>query len=98
MIQNLIPLCSLQYERMFNTTRVPGVESDKLVHYEDSKHIVVYHRGRFFKVMIYHNNRLLKPCEIELYAWIILAITDLYSHIFYFDFFLFCKANSSDIR
>ena len=66
MLQNLVPLCSWQYERMFNTTRVPGVESDKIIHYLDSKHIVVYNRGRFYKVIIYHHNRILLPCEIEL--------------------------------
>lgn len=66
MLQGLVPLCSWQYERMFNTTRVPGMESDKIVHYDDSKHIAVYHRGRFYKVIIYHQNRILNPCEIEL--------------------------------
>ncbi|XP_053986791.1 carnitine O-palmitoyltransferase 1, liver isoform isoform X1 [Hylaeus volcanicus] len=65
LIQGLVPLCSWQYERVFNTTRVPGRETDKLVHYEDSKHIVVYHKGKYFKVLIYHNNRILQPCEIE---------------------------------
>ncbi|XP_065211609.1 carnitine O-palmitoyltransferase 1, liver isoform isoform X2 [Planococcus citri] len=65
LIQGLVPLCSWQYERMFNTTRVPGTESDKIVHYNDSKHIAVYHRGRYYKVIIYHRNRILQPCEIE---------------------------------
>jgi hypothetical protein len=27
MVQKLIPLCSSQYERQFNTVRVPGKES-----------------------------------------------------------------------
>ncbi|KAK6627282.1 hypothetical protein RUM43_002865 [Polyplax serrata] len=66
LVQGLVPLCSWQYERVFNTTRVPGKESDKIVHYADSNHIVVYHKGRFFKVLIYHRNRLLNPCEIEI--------------------------------
>lgn len=66
LVQGLVPLCSWQYERVFNTTRVPGKESDKIVHYADSNHIVVYHKGRFFKVLIYHRNRLLNPCEIEM--------------------------------
>ncbi|GLV42745.1 withered [Carabus blaptoides fortunei] len=64
MVQGFVPLCSWQYERQFNTTRVPGVETDKIVHYEDSNHIVVYHRGRYFKVIIY-KGRILKPCEIQ---------------------------------
>ncbi|XP_017792711.1 PREDICTED: LOW QUALITY PROTEIN: carnitine O-palmitoyltransferase 1, liver isoform-like [Habropoda laboriosa] len=66
LIQGLVPLCSWQYERMFNTTRIPGRETDKIVHYQDSKHIVVYHKGRYFKVLIYHKNRILQPCEIEI--------------------------------
>ncbi|XP_044734415.1 carnitine O-palmitoyltransferase 1, liver isoform isoform X2 [Chrysoperla carnea] len=65
MIQGMVPLCSWQYERIFNTTRVPGVESDKIIHYQDSNHIVVYHKGRYFKVVIY-KGRILTPCEIEL--------------------------------
>ncbi|XP_042640465.1 carnitine O-palmitoyltransferase 1, liver isoform isoform X2 [Tyto alba] len=60
-----VPLCSAQWERMFNTSRIPGEESDTIQHVEDSKHIVVYHKGRYFKVWLYHDGRLLKPREIE---------------------------------
>ncbi|KAK1137459.1 hypothetical protein K0M31_001968 [Melipona bicolor] len=66
LIQGLVPLCSWQYERLFNTTRIPGRETDKIVHYQDSKYIVVYHKGKYFKVLIYHKNRILQPCEIEI--------------------------------
>ncbi|XP_012346720.1 carnitine O-palmitoyltransferase 1, liver isoform isoform X3 [Apis florea] len=66
LIQGLVPLCSWQYERVFNTTRIPGRETDKIVHYQDSKHIVVYHKGKYFKVPIYHKNRILQPPEIEI--------------------------------
>ncbi|XP_055939231.1 carnitine O-palmitoyltransferase 1, liver isoform-like [Argiope bruennichi] len=64
-IQNFIPLCAWQYERMFNTTRVPDVEKDRVVHLSDSQHIAVYHRGRYYKVMLYNNRRLLKPVELQ---------------------------------
>ncbi|XP_029438980.1 LOW QUALITY PROTEIN: carnitine O-palmitoyltransferase 1, liver isoform [Rhinatrema bivittatum] len=60
-----VPLCSAQWERMFNTSRIPGEETDTIQHMKDSKHIVVYHQGRYFKVWLYHNGRLLKPREIE---------------------------------
>uniref|UniRef100_A0A8C2U6S5 carnitine O-palmitoyltransferase n=1 Tax=Coturnix japonica TaxID=93934 RepID=A0A8C2U6S5_COTJA len=60
-----VPLCSAQWERMFNTSRIPGEESDTIQHVKDSKHIVVYHKGRYFKVWLYHDGRLLKPREIE---------------------------------
>lgn len=65
MIQNLVPLCSAQYERTFNTTRIPGIESDKLVHLNDSSHVAVYHLGRFYKLTFHHKGKLLKPKQIE---------------------------------
>lgn len=65
MIQGLVPLCSWQYERTFNTTRVPGVETDKLVHLNDSSHVAVYHLGRFYKLTFHHKGRLLQPKQIE---------------------------------
>ncbi|KAM9220067.1 carnitine O-palmitoyltransferase 1, liver isoform 1-T2 [Dugong dugon] len=65
LLGSTIPLCSAQWERMFNTSRIPGEETDTIQHIKDSKHIVVYHRGRYFKVWLYHDGRLLKPREIE---------------------------------
>ncbi|KAG5684913.1 hypothetical protein PVAND_014123 [Polypedilum vanderplanki] len=65
MVQGLIPLCSWQYERTFNTARIPGIETDKIVHYKDSNHIVVIHKGCYYKMLIYHKGRLLKPCELQ---------------------------------
>ncbi|XP_039286947.1 carnitine O-palmitoyltransferase 1, liver isoform isoform X4 [Nilaparvata lugens] len=73
LVQGLVPLCSWQYERVFNTTRVPGVETDKITHCTDSNHIVVYHKGRYYKVIIYHKNRLLTPSELEIQMDYILA-------------------------
>lgn len=66
LVQGLVPLCSWQYERMFNTVRQPGIESDRIVHYRDSNHIVVMHKGCYYKVIIYHRNRILRPCEIQI--------------------------------
>ncbi|MEE6499353.1 hypothetical protein FKM82_003421 [Ascaphus truei] len=65
MVHNTIPMCSSQYEYMFNTSRTPGIATDTIQHVKDSKHIVVYHKGRYFKVWLYHDGRLLKPREIE---------------------------------
>nr|XP_057931245.1 carnitine O-palmitoyltransferase 1, liver isoform isoform X2 [Doryrhamphus excisus]XP_057932441.1 carnitine O-palmitoyltransferase 1, liver isoform-like isoform X2 [Doryrhamphus excisus] len=65
MLLNTIPMCSSQYERMFNTSRVPGVDTDNLQHMNESKHIAVYHKGRFFKVWMFYDGRLLLPREIE---------------------------------
>lgn len=65
MVQGLVPLCSWQYERLFNTARIPGIESDRIVHRDEIKHIVVLHNGRYFKMMINHWNRFLNPRELQ---------------------------------
>lgn len=65
MLRGMIPLCSNQYERIFNTTRIPGVETDKLVHLHDSSHIVVMHAGKFYKLSLYYRGKLLEPRQIE---------------------------------
>ncbi|CAJ1076000.1 carnitine O-palmitoyltransferase 1%2C liver isoform-like [Xyrichtys novacula] len=61
----VIPLCAAQCERMFNTTRMPGVETDVLQHWQDSEFVAVYHKGRFFRLWVYRAGRLLSPREIE---------------------------------
>ncbi|XP_063699683.1 carnitine O-palmitoyltransferase 1, liver isoform isoform X2 [Culicoides brevitarsis] len=73
MVQGLVPLCSWQYERIFNTVRVPGRETDKIVHYPDSNHIVVLYKGCYYKMIIYHKGRILKPCELQIQFENILA-------------------------
>ncbi|XP_039220863.1 carnitine O-palmitoyltransferase 1, brain isoform isoform X2 [Crotalus tigris] len=65
LIQGCLPTCSAQYERMFNTDRVPGLEGDKIQHLQDSDHIAVYHAGRLFRVSLYYKGRLLEPCELQ---------------------------------
>ncbi|XP_014673626.1 PREDICTED: carnitine O-palmitoyltransferase 1, liver isoform-like [Priapulus caudatus] len=64
-VQNVVPLCSGQFERLFNTTRIPGLETDHVMHLRDSTHIAVYHRGRFFRLPCYRRNRLLNSAELE---------------------------------
>ncbi|KAI1298741.1 Carnitine O-palmitoyltransferase 1, liver isoform [Halotydeus destructor] len=64
-LQNLVPLCSWQYERVFNTTRVPGLETDRIVHLSDSQHIAVICGGRFYKVDLYYRSKLLQPKQLE---------------------------------
>jgi len=62
-IRNLIPLCMLQYKRMFGTTRIPGRDMDELQHTPYARHIVVQCRGLFYKLNVYHGARgtILKP-------------------------------------
>ncbi|XP_020015570.2 palmitoyl thioesterase CPT1C isoform X1 [Castor canadensis] len=65
MLMGMRPLCSAQYEKIFNTTRVPGVERDSICHLRDSWHVAVFHRGRFFRVGTHSPNGLLSPRALE---------------------------------
>lgn len=38
---------------------------DFVQHLSDRKHLVVYHKGRFFKVWLYYGGRHLWPSELE---------------------------------
>lgn len=61
----VIPLCSAQCERIYNTTRIPGEETDTVQHCEDSDYVVVYHKGRYFRLRVYQAGRILSPRELE---------------------------------
>jgi len=61
----IYPLCSAQYERIFNTTRIPGKEEDTLQHLQTSNHIVVYHKGKYYKLTCAFSGKLLKPADLE---------------------------------
>ncbi|XP_028929802.1 carnitine O-palmitoyltransferase 1, brain isoform [Ornithorhynchus anatinus] len=65
MLAGCLPTCSAQYERMFNTTRIPKLGTDTLQHRRDSQHIAVFHRGRFYRVGLYSAGRLLPPRALE---------------------------------
>ncbi|KAF7232667.1 hypothetical protein EG68_08580, partial [Paragonimus skrjabini miyazakii] len=64
-VNRLVPLCSWQYERLFNTTRIPCLVKDRLVHLSDSNHIAVYHRGRFYRCPLVVNGHRLSAAELE---------------------------------
>lgn len=64
-IQNFIPLCAWQYERMFNTTRIPDAEKDRIIHLNDSQHLAIYHKGKYYKMMLYDKGCLLKPAQLQ---------------------------------
>ncbi|XP_054843927.1 carnitine O-palmitoyltransferase 1, muscle isoform isoform X2 [Eublepharis macularius] len=66
MALGVVPMCSYQMERIFNTTRIPGKEADSLLHLLDSRHLAVYHKGRFYKVWLYQAGKLLGPRDLEL--------------------------------
>jgi carnitine O-palmitoyltransferase 1 len=65
MSQGLVPLCMWQFERLYNTTRVPGINGDKLVTAKSSNHIVVMHKGSYYKMLTKFRGRMLKPIEMQ---------------------------------
>ena len=66
MVQNTVPLCTRQYDRQVNTTRIPGEVTDKIVHYQDSKHVAVYSKGKWYKLYTYYHSNPLNAKELEL--------------------------------
>nr|XP_015208816.1 PREDICTED: carnitine O-palmitoyltransferase 1, liver isoform-like [Lepisosteus oculatus] len=50
---------------MFNSCRCPGELTDSLQHWQDSDHVAVFHRGRYFRLWLYQAGRLLSPREIQ---------------------------------
>ena len=65
MFQDMVPLCSRQFERQFNTTRIPQESTDRLVHLKDSNHVAVYNKGKWYKVYVTYMNCPLNAREIE---------------------------------
>ncbi|XP_072822774.1 palmitoyl thioesterase CPT1C isoform X2 [Vicugna pacos] len=65
LLMGMRPLCSAQYEKIFNTTRIPGVQKDHIRHLRDSRHVAVFHRGRFFRVGTHSQSGLLSPRALE---------------------------------
>ncbi|XP_022440755.1 carnitine O-palmitoyltransferase 1, brain isoform isoform X3 [Delphinapterus leucas] len=55
----------LPYEKIFNTTRIPGVHKDHIRHLRDSRHVAVFHRGRFFRLGTHTQSGLLSPRALE---------------------------------
>ncbi|KAL3318411.1 hypothetical protein Ciccas_002919 [Cichlidogyrus casuarinus] len=65
-INGMVPLCSAQFERMFNTTRIPGLQKDTILHIPGlGRYIVVINRGRFFKMPLIYKNKWLDAREYE---------------------------------
>uniref|UniRef100_A0A452T540 Carnitine palmitoyltransferase 1C n=1 Tax=Ursus maritimus TaxID=29073 RepID=A0A452T540_URSMA len=63
LLMGMRPLCSAQYEKIFNTTRIPGVQKDHIRHLR--KNLAVFHRGRFFRVGTHSQSGLLSPRALE---------------------------------
>ena len=66
----VVPLCMWQVERMFATCRVPGRETDTLVHYDagaDIRHVAVICGGSYYKLRLFgkSDGLLIAPDELE---------------------------------
>ncbi|VDM60070.1 unnamed protein product [Angiostrongylus costaricensis] len=67
-----VPFCTMQYERLFNSCRIPGEECDRFFHWDDARHVAVYSRGCWFKVIVHNGKRYLDACELQVqYDWIL---------------------------
>lgn len=67
-VMDMVPLCSAQYERLFGTTRIPGLGADQLRHYAgaESDYCVCYKAGCWFKVpLTTPHGRPYSPAELE---------------------------------
>ncbi|XP_031416395.1 carnitine O-palmitoyltransferase 1, liver isoform-like isoform X2 [Clupea harengus] len=65
LLRSSVPCCSYQFERMFDSCRIPGIITDTVAHWQDSDYVAVYHKGRYFRLWVYQAGRLLSPREIE---------------------------------
>ncbi|XP_037516905.1 carnitine O-palmitoyltransferase 1, liver isoform [Rhipicephalus sanguineus] len=67
-LRGTVPICMSQYERLFSTTRVPGVDIDEICHYSstESKHVMLQHKGFSYKLDVYDAaNQILFPTTLE---------------------------------
>mmetsp|Transcript_5605 Transcript_5605/g.10883 ORF Transcript_5605/g.10883 Transcript_5605/m.10883 type:complete len:824 (-) Transcript_5605:763-3234(-) len=67
-IRGVVPICMRQYERIFQTTRVPGRDTDVNVHLDpgDSIHIALLYKGGFWKVNVVGDDGVIVPAhELE---------------------------------
>ena len=63
-IQKAFPLDMSQYDRLFNSTRIPKSDCDILeTHVENIRHIIVIKRGHYYKVNVLDENGELLPAE-----------------------------------
>lgn len=62
----------MQYQRLFNSCRVPGEESDSFRHWHDINHVAVYCKGCWFKLPIHNGKRLLEPRELQDSAFVVI--------------------------
>ena len=63
-LRNTVPICAWQYERLFNATRIPGVETDKMHFVKRTEHVIIIHKGNFYKMKIMLDGEILRAADI----------------------------------
>lgn len=73
LIRDTIPTCMWQYKKMFATARIPRTDGDILRHTSGSEHIVVYAKGRFYKVFVVDaHGKSLNALDLQpMFEWIL---------------------------
>ena len=52
LLQKMIPLCPEQYKRFYATSRIPLPKEDRLKTWENSNHIAVIYRSKWFIIRV----------------------------------------------
>ncbi|XP_048732757.2 carnitine O-palmitoyltransferase 1, liver isoform-like isoform X2 [Ostrea edulis] len=52
-LQDMIPMCMEGYRQQFSTTRIPYDTIDRLMIYEESKHIIIYRNGVYYQLDVF---------------------------------------------
>ncbi len=55
--QGKIPLCMSQYKTLFSSTRIPGESKDTYVMKPETSHIILIHRGHYYRLDVVDGNR-----------------------------------------
>lgn len=63
-MQKAFPLDMSQYDRLFNSTRIPKADCDILItNHENIRHIIVIKNGHYYKVNVLEKNGQMLPAE-----------------------------------
>nr|CAH0108343.1 unnamed protein product [Daphnia galeata] len=73
------PLCMAQYQRLFASYRMPGLEQDQLKNFpppDENEHIIVGHQGQFWRLEVRHKGCRLSSEEMAFNFAAIIETTD----------------------
>ncbi len=75
-VQDMVPLCMWQFERIFSTTRIPGRDIDEIKHWQpaDSRHAAVYCRGSHYRLELFSRVRRRRRRCAHVYVCVCLCV------------------------